>query len=374
MTEPLDSIAGFPMHGSRKMIEEGFRTRDGHLLEWFSKILGQRSTVNVYSRPEPSVTRLADSRRKHLSDIHANMLEQPSYSGRLPKLSNRQHWWVKSANSYRSLDSVSPESPAIIWNPFVAVSNIKNDVFNGRRVVIVDLLDDWTTHFAFAGIREETEHAYKVLFDSADHVTTNAEGTLSLAHRFGRTDAEMILNGVDSTRFTPTHSASGPLTVGYVGKIGNRVDYALVVETARALPGVKFVVAGPILDSAYKDLSRKAANITLTGDVHYDDMPSLLETFDIGWVPHNVGQGEVGGDVIKTYEYRAAGLPVLTTPVAGAGARGLQHVKVLDRSEHAAYLQDLASNYNRIQRIPESINVDMEWKSKAEHILSLFNR
>jgi hypothetical protein len=161
------------------------------------------------------------------------------------------------------------------------------------------------------------------------------------------------------------------MTVGYVGKIGHRLDLDLVRTTAQALRSVRFVFAGPILDAGYREPLDAEPNIELLGDVHYDDVPSLLTTFDIGWVPHRVGEFEIGGDILKTYEYRAAGLPVLTTPVRGAGKRGLAAVTVAESQDHTKVLAEFAASGPRVARDNTPIPREHSWEVKARRILSL---
>ena len=114
----------------------------------------------------------------------------------------------------------------------------------------------------------------------------------------------------------------------------------------------------------------KRDNIQLLGDVHYEKVPELLTTFDLGWVPHHVGEGEVGGDVIKTYEYRAAHLPVLSTPVEGAQKRGLTSVTVLDAGSHESWIKERTSGVSRVPREPGRLPESSLWSSKAVTILS----
>jgi glycosyltransferase involved in cell wall biosynthesis len=367
--DAMPSWLAFPMHGQQKLLAEGYRTRDGHFIEWLGKLNENDGPVTVISRPEPHVLRpliRADTTHSQA----ANTLAFDTHSWAMPKLTDRRKWWVQSASSYRlPKKSLSDAIPAVIWNPFIGVSSITDQVFNGRTTVI-DLLDDWTIHFAFQSLKAEVEDAYASCFAKATHVTANAEGTLALAHRFGRHDATLVTNGCDPDRFSTRSAAVGPITVGYVGKIGRRVDLELIVATAAALPDVNFVMAGPILDREYKEPLERADNIRLLGDVHYADVPRLLETFDVGWVPHRVGAGEVGGDVIKTYEYRAAHLPVLTTPIAGAGGRNLNGVYVRAASEHADWLRHI-SRGDRVQREPGSIPTESTWEAKARHLNQL---
>jgi glycosyltransferase involved in cell wall biosynthesis len=180
-----------------------------------------------------------------------------------------------------------------------------------------------------------------------------------------------MTNGVDPERFETTSQATGQMTVGYVGKIGHRLDIDLVRKTARALRTVRFVFAGPILDAGYREPLRAEPNIELLGDVHYDEVPSLLRTFDVGWVPHRVGKFEIGGDILKTYEYRAAGLPVLTTPVRGAENRGLAAVTVADPQVHPKALAEFAAAGPRVARDLTPIPREHTWEFKARRILSI---
>ncbi|WP_230596898.1 glycosyltransferase [Rhodococcoides fascians] len=237
----------------------------------------------------------------------------------------------------------------------------------------MDLLDDWTYHYAFASIKDQVVEAYARSFDGANHVIANAEGTAELARRNGRSDVQQILNGVDPTRFSTESHAIGSPKIGYVGKIGRRLDLQLIQAAARELPHVNFIFAGPILDSEYRRGMQNIPNIDLLGDIHYRDVPALLQTFDLGWVPHRVGEGEVGGDVIKTYEYRAAGLPVLSTPVQGAGERGLKAVTVMSAEEHIREIAGLFEPGPRLGRIHEEIPPEMTWEFKAKTVLDLLD-
>lgn len=360
------SLLAFPMHGQQKLLNEGYRTRDGHFIEWFGRQLDGRGPIWVVSRPEPHLLRPLV--RGSARSLALNTEAVDRYSWRIPNIMDRRSWWVQSRNAYPMID-VGDRVPAVVWNPMVGISNAAPLVFNGRRRVVVDLLDDWSIHYAFKTISKQVDEAYRRCLGEAATVTANSEGTIELAKRFGRHDAVLLTNGCDPERFLTVSNASGDTTVGYVGKIGHRVDLELVLSTARALPGLKFVFAGPILDREYVKPLESVDNIVLLGDVHYDDVPELLTSFDIGWVPHRVGDFEIGGDVIKTYEYRAAHLPVLTTPVMGAGDRGLDHVYVLDANHHEDWLRKTTADGERVARMRGEIPSRHTWCRKSGQIL-----
>ena len=356
----------YPMHGQHKLSNEGYRTRDGHLIEWLGKFAHELGThVDVLSRPEPFV--LAPIQRIR-GPIARGTAPVTTHTWKLPTL-DRKRWWVRSATDYPTLDALG-NAPAVVWNPFVASApRLRNPFTDGRRVVM-DLLDDWTIHYQFGSIKAEAERAYRRAFDMSTAVLANSEGTLELARRMGRSDAVLVTNGVDPERFSIAPRASGPLTIGYVGKIGKRLDASLLNDVCSGLPDLRFVFAGPFVDTddSYRTLLSRFPNVELLGDVHYEKVPELMASFDLGWVPHAVGSGEVGGDVIKTYEYRATGLQVLTTPVIGAGRSLTAGVHIVPAGQQVQWLREATRGRDRLDRIPADIPTDLTWRHKAVYI------
>jgi hypothetical protein len=356
----------YPMHSQYKLSNEGYRTRDGHVIEWLGRLATQTEAhIGVVSRPEPIA--LAPLRRIRGS-IAAGTIPVQTLTWSIPR-TDPKHWWVRSAHAYPKT-CFSPDVPSIVWNPFTATAPTDRNPFTGGRTVALDLLDDWTIHYAFSSIRSQVEDAYRRAFDASSVVFANSEGTLELAHRFGRPDAQLLTNGVDPDRFATRPNARGRLTVGYVGKIGKRLDARLISEVCNAFPDLRFVFAGPFSDvnDKYRTLLSRIPNVELLNDVHYDRVPALMSTFDLGWVPHAVGEGEVGGDVIKTYEYRATGLQVLTTPVIGAGRTLTTGVHVIPADQQVAWLREAIGGRDRMERVPAVIPEELTWKFKALHI------
>jgi len=370
-TDRAPALLAYPMHGQHKLLREGYRTRDGHLIEWLGHDLADRGGVAVVSRPEPALTRVVRRRPPGRPATGTHPVE--TRVARVPDPRDRRRWWATSARSYPVLPESVADVPALVWNPFVALAQHGASPFDGRRRVVLDLLDDWSRHYAFAGVRSAVDEAYAVAFDRADVVTANGAGTADLARRHGRDDVVELPNGCDPHRFDQRSTAIGPTTVGYVGKIGRRVDLAGVLATVAARRDTTFVFAGPVLDREYRVLDREP-NVTMTGDVHYTHVPELLRSFDVGWVPHHVGEREVGGDVIKTYEYRAAGLPVLSTPICGVDQRGLDGVVVEDLDRHATALAALTRDGARVPRRPAAIPRDATWRHKADVVLAALTR
>ena len=221
--EVMPSLVAYPMHGYHKFVREGFPNsgRASHQLGGEASQSPRMCVVN--SRPEPFPRRVPTMWRAKpepgLVDVGRSVL-------RLPPMRDRYAWWSKSNPLYR-IPPYSADLPSVAWNPLVASRLLeRNDL--RPRVLVVDLLDDWTIHPAYSGIRAEVEAAYGRVFSKADVIFANSEGTQSLAQRYGRSDVALMTNGVDPEEFKTDSQASGPMTVGYIGKIGSRLDYQLI--------------------------------------------------------------------------------------------------------------------------------------------------
>jgi glycosyltransferase involved in cell wall biosynthesis len=359
-------LLALPMHGEVKLRTEGLRTRDGHLIEWFARLLPDER-ICVASRPEPW-PRLTLARRSGASLPEQVQCVSPQPVV-IPKPSDRRHWWIASL---KHRVPWIPGVPIIAWNPIDLAAGIEAGEASAAPTLVIDLLDDWSCHAGFASIHDRVEHAYATVFDRVDRVVANSEGTLALAHRFGRTDAELVANGVDPERFDLSHVPRRTLTVGYGGKIGFRLDLELVAATAAAVPEVTFEFVGPILDRHVGTALKRIPNVDIVGDVHYSEYPERLAQWDVAWAPHRLGTGEVGGDLIKLYEYRAAGLPTFSTRVIG-WERALPGVRALHSEDFATELARFIRGRHggEIPREPVELPRELTWQYKAEHLLGV---
>ncbi len=362
-------LVALPMHGEVKLRKEGYRTRDGHVLEWIER-LRPDLPVTVRSRPEP-FPRVSLARRH--GRTNPSWEWQSPQPLTLPPLKAKREWWVKSLR-FEPGAEVGYDA-AIVWNP-IAGAHLLGRTIQAKRLV-VDLLDDWSVHVAFEPIHPELEEAYARVFELADVITANSEGTVKLAARFGH-EAVLLTNGVDAERFEAAGDRRGddsPLTVGYAGKLSERLDLEMVTGTAARLPDVRFEIAGPLTSAtpqADREIRRtleRQPNVHLLGDIPYEVLPDLIGTWDLGWVPHRIGKFEVGGDVIKTYEYRAAGLPTVITPIIGAD-RSPDGVTVVESVDDAvSAIEAIAETGPRPPRIPADLPDSMSWREKTGYLL-----
>jgi len=97
-----------------------------------------------------------------------------------------------------------------------------------------------------------------------------------------------------------------------------KLDLELLAELARRRPSWSFALVGPVgPGEPHADLSAIAAepNIHLLGPRAYGELPNVLRAADAGLIPY--ARNELTDSIfpMKVYEYLAAGLPVIATPL-----------------------------------------------------------
>lgn len=130
--------------------------------------------------------------------------------------------------------------------------------------------------------------------------------------------AVYLPNGVADELLAETVEAAshpaGTGKVGYLGAIAPWLDLSMVEEAARRLPQALFELAGPVT----ADVSglRALPNVEFLGEVKPHDRTALLSTWDAALMPF-MQTTEILENVnpLKLFEYSAAGLPVISTPL-----------------------------------------------------------
>jgi len=106
-----------------------------------------------------------------------------------------------------------------------------------------------------------------------------------------------------------------------------KLDLELLAELARRRPSWSFALVGPIgPGEPHADISALTAepNIHLLGPRRYSELPDMLRAADAGLIPYARNELTASIFPMKVYEYLAAGLPVIATPLPALA--GIQDV------------------------------------------------
>lgn len=106
---------------------------------------------------------------------------------------------------------------------------------------------------------------------------------------------------------------------GYVGTIAPWFDWAAVQALAMACPDASVRLIGPVFGVVPANLP---ANIELLPPCSHESAMIAVQDFDVGLIPFLLNTLTDSVDPIKYYEYRAMGLPVLSTRFGEMRQRG----------------------------------------------------
>lgn len=143
----------------------------------------------------------------------------------------------------------------------------------------------------------------------------------------------------------------GPLIFGYVGVIAKWFDWALVIALAAARPEALVRLIGPVFGPLPPGLPR---NIEILPECEHALAMEAMREFDLGLIPFRITPLTAGVDPIKYYEYRALGIPILSSRFGEMAQRGqLEGVFIAD---DVSRLDDLIGQAIAYGASPESIS------------------
>ncbi|MEM7139537.1 MAG: glycosyltransferase [Actinomycetota bacterium] len=267
--------------------------------------------------------------------------------------------------------SMSPER-SIAWVcPVVADFLAVHDEL-GFRTVVSDVIDDQRSMTTNADYAARLDTYYRELLAASDKVFTNCEPNVAAFSSYGG-DMTVVQNGAEVEAYDPVRR--DPLderpVVAYVGNMRDRVDWLLLDELASLRQDCRFVFAGSAHGrSDVHHLAQQHENVELLGVVPYAQLPELLAGVDVGLVPHLTGPMTESMNPLKVYNYYAAGVPIVTTPIPNMDEL-LNEVSVATDAAGFGAAIDTAVERRRAGKVaPDAALLDtISWRTRATDIL-----
>jgi glycosyltransferase involved in cell wall biosynthesis len=223
--------------------------------------------------------------------------------------------------------------------------------------------------------------AYQKVADAADQVFTNSHLLAEFMQAKGAR-VKPVPNGVDWERFHQTlaNKPAEPLElaaiphprIGFVGILSSVTDHTLLDRVAEEVPEAQVVLIGSAIGKAEPLHSR----IHQFGMKSYEEIPDYLAGLDAGLLIYRLCEGTLYNDPLKTYEYLAAGLPVVATN-AQEHLRKLAHVQMANNAnEFVSTVRRLvAEKTSPAEAEARSQSVRMhDWKYRSQEMLDTLSR
>jgi UDP-galactopyranose mutase len=171
------------------------------------------------------------------------------------------------------------------------------------------------------------------LMKEADLVLTGGR-SLYQSRKNRHDNIHLFPSGVDIAHFGQARSAGiAPAAdiaalpgkkLGFYGVIDERIDLPLLADLARSRPEWSIVMVGPLAKIGHHDLPQ-APNLHFMGPRSYGELPACLAAWDVALMPFAINEATRYISPTKTPEYLAAGLPVVSTPIADVVATYGEH-------------------------------------------------
>lgn len=182
------------------------------------------------------------------------------------------------------------------------------------RCLAYDVIDDFP---AFEWAPKSGRSLEADLLDNCDTVFTGTYQLMEM-HRHRFRDVQFIPCGVDFDLFNrragamPVELQGLPRPiVGYTGSISERIDCGLIASLAASLPKGCIVMIGP--DTLTEADRPTASRIHYLGLRRHEELPAFVQHFDVALIPFRITEATLRLNPVKTLEYLAAGVPVVST-------------------------------------------------------------
>lgn len=230
---------------------------------------------------------------------------------------------------------------------------------------VYDAMDDFPTFYSGmskkAMARRELEVGNKVsyIFTSSTNLRKKWE-----QHKL---KIKFVPNGLDATLLPTAKTQYGmgeSKIFGYVGTVGSWFDWKWMIHLAESHPNDQVHIVGPIFNRCGLTLP---ANLKLFPPCSHKDALIRMLSFDIAVIPFLKNDLTASVDPIKYYEYRALGLPVLSTSFGEMLYKGEQDgVYLCDSPAEITQAVNSALTYKTTVDYSEKFKLDNSWEARFD--------
>jgi glycosyltransferase involved in cell wall biosynthesis len=187
-----------------------------------------------------------------------------------------------------------------------------------RRRLFFLYVDDYTVFNSWVA-QFATKVFMPILSRFANGNIVTAQKLADDIRRFTR-KVEHIPNGVDLSTFRSVHKPpkkqrlSRNFTVGFVGSFTKKIDFQLVLDAARELKNIDFVLVGS--GEQYETVqvrSQQMENVILAGMLSHEETAKRIAQMDVCLIPYRRNRQTDRISPVKLFEYWAMGKPVIST-------------------------------------------------------------
>lgn len=234
-------------------------------------------------------------------------------------------------------------------------------------LVVFDYIDEAAEEFAVWN-----NHDLQKAMEAADVITVVSQRLYDIVKQlFPEKSLILMPNAADFEHFCDSKRMSAPAELqhiskpilGFMGSIASWIDVSIMKEVASQRPDWSIVLLGNDY-LGVESLFANYPNVFFLGRKLYHELPSYVGQFTVGIVPFQVRDMTHSSSPIKMYEYLAAGVPVISTPIQEAVdcpyvATGATATEWIEKIEHIM-------NQNTVEL--QSFALQESWEARVRQI------
>lgn len=226
---------------------------------------------------------------------------------------------------HKIIDKEDMQSNLVIWS----YDPMYVDYFNkfDKAIYVFDAVDDWLHHAGYRRYQKVLKGNYETIKAKSDLIFTVSEYLRDNVFE-NQSNAFWLPNAVD-LEFFQKDAQVHPLVkkfshprIGFLGILQERIDTKILEYLAINNPEMSIILAGPVWKDFPVNKFKKYANVHFLGPIKHWEIPQLYNGFDVGIIPYKINKFVKSTDAMKFYEYLAANLPVVSTPIPGSDRFG----------------------------------------------------
>jgi hypothetical protein len=165
--------------------------------------------------------------------------------------------------------------------------------------------------------------------------------------------------------------------IGYTGLVSKRLDWPLIKAIAKSKPDWNLVFIGSIFDKSIANDLDGVRNIHFTGGFDHAEIPSILGSLDVGFMPYLDNEFFSYSNPLKFYEFAAAGLPAVSSSMEELRDYPNEIVSIVPNSSDewvAAIQRFLDSDRDRARSVGTDFAKRFLWEDMAAGLLDRIHR
>lgn len=248
-------------------------------------------------------------------------------------------------------------------------------------LLVFDYIDEAADEFAVWNNSDLTK-----AFETADVITVVSQRLREMVMKqFPSKSVILLPNAADYEHFCDAKSLPVPPdmahiaqpVLGFMGSIASWIDTDLIYQIAKLQPDWSIVLIGTDYIGV-GEIFANCPNVHFLGRKLYNELPKYVGQFTVGLVPFQVRDMTHSSSPIKMFEYLAAGVPVVSTPIREAlecphvatGATAKEFVEEIDcllsRAVPAVKLKEFARKESWKARVKQMEEVLVQLAEEKE--------